>query len=262
LAMKLLVCGKGGSGKSVVTTLLAGELASKGFKVLVVDMDESNFGLHRQLGLELPKSLTEYLGGRRELSQKIFEASGEEEVLSEIFRGGWRMENLPAECLSHRGSITLLSVGKIRRFEEGCACPMGALVRGFLERLKLDEREAVLVDSDAGIEHFGRGVEGACSFILVVVDPTYESVRLSASILRMAEQAGKPAYLILNRVNSRIMDTLMKGLDKSRILGVIPEREEIFQACLEGSEIRLNLKEVGELVNRLLSLPEGKPGKL
>jgi len=252
--VKILVCGKGGSGKSVVTTLLAGELASRGFKVLVVDMDESNFGLHRQLGLELPKSLTEYLGGRRELSQKIFKASGEEEVLSQVFRGGWKVESLPAECLSHRGNITLLAVGKIRRFEEGCACPMGALARSLLERLELGEREVILVDSDAGIEHFGRGVEGACSLILVVVDPTYESLRLSTSILKMAGEAGKPAYLILNRVNSRIMDTLMKGLDKSRILGVVPEREEIFQACLEGSEIRLNLKEVSELVDRLLSL--------
>ena len=62
--MKITVCGKGGCGKSTVTTLLAKELARMGKKVLVVDSDESNFGLHRQLGVELPRDFTEYFGGK------------------------------------------------------------------------------------------------------------------------------------------------------------------------------------------------------
>ena len=62
--MKKPVCDKGSSGKSTVTTLLAKELARMGKKVLVVDSDESNFGLHRQLGVELPREFKEYLGGK------------------------------------------------------------------------------------------------------------------------------------------------------------------------------------------------------
>ena len=62
--MKITICGKGGCGKSTVTTLLAKELARMGKKVLVVDSDESNFGLHRQLGVELPRDFTEYFGGK------------------------------------------------------------------------------------------------------------------------------------------------------------------------------------------------------
>ncbi|RLI35693.1 ATP-binding protein, partial [Candidatus Bathyarchaeota archaeon] len=53
--MKVLVCGKGGSGKSVITAMLARELARRGFKILVVDMDESNATLHRQLGFRSPR---------------------------------------------------------------------------------------------------------------------------------------------------------------------------------------------------------------
>ena len=40
--MKITVCGKGGCGKSTVTTLLAKELARMGKKVLVVDSDVSS----------------------------------------------------------------------------------------------------------------------------------------------------------------------------------------------------------------------------
>ncbi len=37
--MKLSICGKGGSGKSTVVALLAGEAAARGYRVLVVDSD-------------------------------------------------------------------------------------------------------------------------------------------------------------------------------------------------------------------------------
>ncbi|MBE6019822.1 MAG: adenylyl-sulfate kinase, partial [Clostridiales bacterium] len=53
--MKIILCGKGGCGKSTITTLLARAYERAGKNVLVVDSDESNFGLHRQLGFELPQ---------------------------------------------------------------------------------------------------------------------------------------------------------------------------------------------------------------
>ena len=53
--MKIVICGKGGSGKSTISALLAREIAKKGNEVLVVDTDESNFGLYKQLGFEQPR---------------------------------------------------------------------------------------------------------------------------------------------------------------------------------------------------------------
>lgn len=49
--MKILVCGKGGCGKSTLSALIAKELAKRGNRVLVIDSDESNYGLHTQLGM-------------------------------------------------------------------------------------------------------------------------------------------------------------------------------------------------------------------
>ena len=48
---KIAVCGKGGTGKSTLTALLAGALRREGYTVLVIDSDESNPGLPRLLGL-------------------------------------------------------------------------------------------------------------------------------------------------------------------------------------------------------------------
>ena len=69
--MKITICGKGGCGKSTVTSLLAKEFARMGKTVLVVDSDESNFGLHRQLGVELPRDFTEYFGGKDKAFKKM-----------------------------------------------------------------------------------------------------------------------------------------------------------------------------------------------
>jgi CO dehydrogenase maturation factor len=72
--MKILVCGKGGSGKSTIAALLAKCISRQGYQVLVVDSDESNYGLHRQLGLELPSYFMEYFGGKKEMISKMMAA--------------------------------------------------------------------------------------------------------------------------------------------------------------------------------------------
>jgi len=60
--MKILVCGKGGWGESTISTLLAKEINTRGNKVLVIDTDESSFGLHSQLGMDLPQNFMNYYG--------------------------------------------------------------------------------------------------------------------------------------------------------------------------------------------------------
>jgi CO dehydrogenase maturation factor len=61
--MKVLICGKGGSGKSTIASLLAKDLKTKGYRVLVVNADESNYSLSAQLGMEDSKELMDQLAG-------------------------------------------------------------------------------------------------------------------------------------------------------------------------------------------------------
>ena len=54
MGIKISVCGKGGSGKSTLVSLLANAAQTRGLKTLVVDSDESNSGLFRMLGFNKP----------------------------------------------------------------------------------------------------------------------------------------------------------------------------------------------------------------
>ncbi len=239
--MKVLVCGKGGSGKSTVSALLAKSLASRGYEVLVIDGDESNLGLYRLLGISPPKELTDMFGGRKGITKE-----GMGELLKEI-QG---IEDIPKDYVSGRGNLRLIVIGKIKGFSEGCACPMGALLREFLKNLKFNG--FVIVDTDAGVEHFGRGVEEGCDVILFVVDPTYESLMLSKKVEEMAEKAGRKLYFILNKVSEEVKKTMLRYIDCEKVISAIPAKAEIFEACLKGKEINLTIPEIDAVANFLI----------
>ncbi len=242
--MKILVCGKGGCGKSVVATLIAKELAKRGKVVLVVDMDESNFGIYKNFGVEQPRDFMEYLGGKdrvREELLKFIRAENKEEVrmIDRI-----ELDSLPKDYVARKNEIGIIAIGKIHEFGEGCACPMGAVAREFLQALKLKENEFVVVDTDAGIEHFGRGVEAGCDVIVAVVEPNYESIQLASKIAELSEKIGKKVVLIANKVDSETAKII-------EAKAYLPFKREIFEACLKGSEIPY-IEEAGEIVDAIL----------
>ena len=247
--MKILICGKGGCGKSSVTALLAIELAKRGYKVIVVDNDESNFGLHIQLGMELPKDFVLHFGGKRMVAEKLLKSKEGERF--NVFGEGIRASDIPEDYMSKKGGISLLAIGKIRDFGEGCACPFNALSADLLRMLELNKDEFALVDTDAGVEHFGRGVEAGCDLILMVIDPSQESIRLAEKVNKIAGDAGKPLYYVLNKTDEETARFLLDSVDRSKVVSVIPADKKVFRNCLVGEALDFELKGVGELADFL-----------
>jgi CO dehydrogenase maturation factor len=242
--MKILVCGKGGSGKSTIVALLAKEMASRKNRVLVIDSDESNIGLHSRLGMKKPQDFMSYFGGKKLLFEKTKE-----------LKDKWRSDDLPTDYLAEKGDIRLLSLGKIYQFGEGCACPINVLASKFLEILDLKDEEFLIADTDAGIEHFGRGVEKGVDVLLVIVDPSQESILLANKVSELGRQAEKPVYYVLNRVGSQeTRDFLMNAIDKERVIAIVPENKEIFMSGLTGREFNMDVDGIWEIADTLESI--------
>jgi len=244
---KIAVCGKGGSGKSVVVRLLAGGLQARGQRVLVVDSDESNTGLHRMLGFERPpEPLIGLLGGKQKIDEEIeaeIKAGGTEETLELMRdRAEMRLADIPPEYIFETDGIRLVNIGKILMALEGCACPMGIVSRSFLKKLRLESGEIVVVDLEAGVEHFGRGVETSIDCVLVVVEPSIDSLEVAEKISEMSAQIEiADVWVVLNKITSEeIADRLRDYLDRRdiRVIGSIHQDQEIFESCLEGRPIR------------------------
>jgi len=241
--MKILVCGKGGCGKSTIVTLLAKEIAARKSKVLVIDNDESNIGLHSRLGMQKPEDFMNYFGGKKVLFEKTKE-----------MKNRWKLDDLPGDYLTEKGNIQLLSMGKIYQFGEGCACPINALSSKFLEILDLGDGEFLIADTDAGIEHFGRGVEKGVDILFVVIDPSRESILLAEKISELGRQVDKPVYYILNRIaDQETEELLLNSVNREKVIAIIPESKEIFIAGLAGNEFNIDLKGIRKIADMLES---------
>ncbi|MBE0479546.1 MAG: P-loop NTPase [Dehalococcoidia bacterium] len=260
--MKISVCGKGGSGKSAVTILLANAFRKKGYRVLVMDSDESNFSLHRGLGFDTaPVPLLDLAGGKQQV-KNLFPRSSRDpsgQTTGVLGREKLRIADIPGDYILSRDGVHLVSVGKILHSLEGCACPMGLLGREFLNKLELETDEVVIVDTEAGLEHFGRGVETGVDAVLVIVDPAYESLRLAARIAEMVRQMEVPeVYAVLNKVPSAdIAGELSGELSRSnlRVIGTILYEPAIFEAGLYGRTLELGVdgQEADQIVEALLA---------
>jgi len=243
--MKICVCGKGGSGKSTVVVLLAAEFTRRSKRVLVLDSDESNAGLYWMLGLDAPPvPLIELAGGKKNVQRTLraaFVADGTYQETPVLAREELRIEDLPPEYICGGEGIEMVGIGKIHQALEGCACPMGVLSREFLKKLRTRGDEVVVVDMEAGVEHFGRGVETAVDAVLVVVEPSLESVSLAERIKDLATDTGATfAGAVLNKVNSeQVAMQLTEALQHRDIpvLATVPFRQEFVQWALEGSPV-------------------------
>jgi len=231
--MKILICGKGGSGKSTNASLLAKDLKTKGCRILVVDADESNYGLSAQLGMEDPKELIDELGGKKTVVDKMWASRSAGEKAT-IFNESWSIDDIPVECVSKKDDLYLLQIGKVKHFGEGCACPMGGLSRDFLNRLKLGPRDVAVIDTEAGVEHLGRGVASSVDALLLVLDPSYESIRLSEKIFAMAKEGGKSVHFVLNKMDKKTADKISNKIGKKMVISVVPFRQLILENGLSG----------------------------
>ena len=200
--------------------------------------------------------MLELVGGKK----KVFQAFSEEPESSKsiLTQEEIQVADIPGDYIVERDSIGLVCIGKILQSLEGCACPMGALSREFLKRLSLQKDEIAVVDMEAGIEHFGRGVETSVDTVLAVTEPSFDSVELAEKMNTLAAEVGvERVWTILNKVMSKEIALRLREELEERgisIIGSIGYDPEIFQAGLEGQPIHSGEaeKNIASILDQLL----------
>jgi CO dehydrogenase maturation factor len=262
---RILICGKGGSGKSSIVSLLGNELAKQNYKVILLDADASNpGGLFRLIkdGNKAPQPLIDFFGGRNKVTCPSDDPSALTRINDQLplTESAIKLSEIPKKFSVKKKNLTLFQIGKIKEACEGCDGPMSKVARDFI--VKGDY--VTLIDIEAGIEHFGRGVEKNIDVILIVVDPTFESFVIAEIVKRMSFLMGnKNVWGILNKVDSNETDAIMQNaLNKREVnyLGSISYDKEIHRAGLEGKKISKCKaeKEITGIVKELESVLKSK----
>lgn len=240
LVPKVIVSGRGGSGKSTLVSLLAREL-EKNAKVLVLDADESNLSLGFMLGMDPPaQTIMDSLGGKPAVMEKMrvmFDSDFKERP--RFFEGDLTIDGLSPQRASGSGALSFARIGKIEHSHEGCACPMGAVAKGFLNHISVEGDQWVLVDTEAGVEHFGRGLLEGADAVLFVADPSHEAVILAEKAAALAREAGKPFLVVINKADAETEPHMREklaaaGLD---VLGSIPYLPAVAKSNLTGDPL-------------------------
>jgi CO dehydrogenase maturation factor len=208
-----------------------------------VDSDESNPGLYRMLGFnQSPRPLMDLFGGEKKVMEEIKRPptnSESEQRSIWLKREKFSPAELPAEYFLEKDGLRLLTVGKITAAFEGCACPMAEVIRLFLERLELKDDEVVVVDMEAGVEHFGRGVDKNLDVALILVEPSFESAALATKVSLLARQSGmREAWAVLNKIpNQAVENKLQERLRKAgvKVIGAVHYDPQVAESNLDGT---------------------------
>lgn len=231
---KIAVCGKGGTGKSTVTALMAYAFRDAGYTVMVLDSDESNPGLGRMLGMEKePVPLGDLFNKRDGM-----EDSGD---VSLSGKEAFSLAGIPEQCITGSNGISLMLTGKIHDPFQGCACSLAESARQIVEKLQAGENEVLIMDTEAGVESFGRGVERYVDTVLIVVEPSLTSIELAERIAGMALGMGvNRVGVVLNKMSSGEMAASVEAklsVKKVKVLGSIKYDPLISDMSLEGKAL-------------------------
>ncbi len=228
--MKLAITGKGGVGKTTLTSLLAYLYTEQGQSVLAIDADPSPC-LGPALGF--PAELLAQLEPIAEMGELISDRTGAQPgTFGGYFKLNPRVDDIPDRFAALYRGIRLLELGAVEKGGSGCICPESVLLKQLVSHILLRRNEVVLMDMYAGVEHLGRATADSVDAMIVVVEPGGRSLATATQIKALAGDIGiHRMYLVGNKVtgptDQAYIEANSPGLP---VLGFLPSSPEAQQA--------------------------------
>jgi len=258
LSLKLAFGGKGGVGKTTVTSLIARTIAAieKETNVIAIDADPVA-NLAAGLGIDETQPITPVA----ELSDLIAERTGATPgTMGGFFTLNPKVDDIPERFSIEKDGVKLLVMGTVQSGGSGCICPEATILKALMNHLVLGRKEIVIMDMEAGVEHLGRATSGSVDALVVVVNPGARSRKAADTIRKLGQDIGIKNIVILgNRVTSKEDKILIQeNMTDYEILGFLPELDEIVQSDRDGSrpfdDINTIPKELREIAEKLIAL--------
>jgi CO dehydrogenase maturation factor len=223
VSFTIAVSGKGGTGKTTLAGMLLRYLLDQGkTPVLAVDAD-ANSNLNEVLGVEVRSTI----GEAREVMKK--------DVPTGMTKDIW-FDYKVQEALIEAKGFDLIAMG--RPEGPGCYCAANTLARKCLDLLTENYRY-IVIDNEAGMEHFSRLTTRDVDLLFIVSDPSRRGILTASRIRDIIHELDlriSREVLIINRTQGDLAADTAEEIksQKLELGGVIPTDEEVYRYDLEG----------------------------
>ncbi len=245
--MKLAFAGKGGVGKTSVTSWMADWLARNGHNVWMIDADTA-LSLGQASGLD-QESLPQPIISKKDLVHERIHEGGflnlnpDVRDLPDDLAVELPLSSAPLPGVTP-GRKRLLVMGGLTNAGGGCACDANALLKAILAHIVIDSDDCVLVDLEAGVEHLGRGTVTHVDGLVVVTEPSMRSFQTASDVGRMAEQLGLDNQVMV--INRYMGGTLPELPHLPEWHAIIPPLAGLIERQMTDGNV-LSLPESGEI---------------
>lgn len=250
--MKVAVAGKGGVGKTTIAAALALLQARDGHGVLAVDADpDANLASALGVPAAAQRDIVPIAQNEALIKERTGATPGQR---GQIFKLNPEVSDIAGSHGLVQDGVRLLVLGAVEAGGTGCACPGSVLVQALVSEVVLHDRQALVLDLEAGVEHLGRATARGVDFMLVVVDPGRTSLDCAERVFRMAGDIGlRNLGVVINRV-ARPEDEgwVRDALPGRQFLATIPVSDSIRAAERAGRSVLDGMD--GETLNRFEDL--------
>ncbi|MBA2859953.1 AAA family ATPase [Methanococcus maripaludis] len=246
--MIIAVTGKGGVGKTLLSSLIIRNLTKSGKNILAIDADPDS-NLPEALGVEVTKTVGD---AREELKKEV--RSGNTSPEMDMWNS---LDYKIMESIIETPEFDLLVMG--RPEGSGCYCAVNNMLRKIIETVS-SNYDIVVIDTEAGLEHLSRRTTQNVDTLLVVTDSSKRGILTASRIKELAKELDisfKNLYLVLNRIKpeneENVRETVKNfGLD---IIGIIYDDELTASYDMEGKPL-FELPDDSETVNSVSKIVE------
>ena len=226
---RVVITGKGGVGKTTLTSCLATQLARNGITVLAVDEDpQMNLPHALGMGVEAAGRIVPLNLNHGYIEEKTGIRPGASgwgamfklnpDVNDVVERFGVNVSN----------NLNLLVMGTVKQAGGGCLCAENVLLDSTIRHLALRNNEAILLDTQAGVEHFGRALAKGFNHCLVVSDDTFNALNVAEHSARLARESGiSHVSLVINRGKQGTAEKMAR-FDDYRGAGLAKNFDSVF----------------------------------